>query len=56
MADQIEPESNHRRTNIDAAFARVRTKIDLAVRDLTIRMVAGAVVLFVALALLKFFC
>jgi hypothetical protein len=42
-------------THLENKIESVETKIDLAVRDMTIRMGAIAVALFAALASIKFF-
>jgi hypothetical protein len=43
------------RDEIRSEIARLDRKIEAVVRDLTIRMVAIAIVLFAALAIIKFF-
>ena len=47
-------ESVATKADLRIEIARLETKIELAMRDLTIRMGAGAIALFAALASIKF--
>jgi len=55
LENMIHSEITRLENTIHSEVTRVETKIDLAVRDLTIRMGAIAVALFAALASIKFF-
>jgi hypothetical protein len=55
LENRSHPGISRREHRIRPDFPCPENKIDLAVRDFTIRMVVGAVALFVALVALKYF-